>query len=118
MEVETTKFVLWAEDMSRALGFWRDAFGFPAKFTDEHWSELDLGGASLALHGGHDGTVRESGFSVQVKDLDEALREIEAAGGTIVRAAESRPGEPIRLGVARDTEGNEFMITQYVGGSR
>jgi predicted enzyme related to lactoylglutathione lyase len=118
MQVEATKFMLWAQDMSRAVRFWNGTFGFPTRFYDEHWTELDLGGPSLALHGGHDGSTRESGFSVQVKDLEGALTAIQAAGGTIVRNAEARPNEPIRLAEVRDPEGNQFTVTEYVGDSR
>ena len=117
VQVETTKFILWAQDMGRAVRFWSGTFGFPIRFQDEHWSELDLGGASLALHGGHDGSTRETGFSIQVKSLENALAAIGEAGGTIVRAAESRPNEPIRLAEVRDPEGNQFMVTEYVGDS-
>lgn len=115
MEVEQVKFLLWAEDMSRAVRFWTGTFGFAERFVDPHWSELDLGGPSLALHGGHDGSVRSSGLSIQVRDIAAAVRAIEAAGGVIVQPPMERPNEPIRLAEARDTEGNQFMVTQYVG---
>lgn len=118
MQVEATKFILWAEDMARAVAFWTGTFGFPVRFYDEHWTELDLGSSSLALHGGHDGSTRETGLSIQVSDLAVALATIRSAGGTIAKEPQSRPNEPIRLAEARDPEGNQFMVTEYVGDSR
>ncbi len=37
------------------------------------------------------------------------------AGATILQPPQQREGEPILLGLFRDTEGNEVFITQYVG---
>ncbi len=115
MEIERIKFILWAVEMDRAMQFWTGCFGLTTVFATEHWSELDLGGCHLALHGGHDGSVKPSGFSIQVKGLDQALVEIADCGGTIVKPPVRPEGEPVRIAEVRDPEGNEFMVTEYVG---
>ncbi|MFZ4765684.1 MAG: VOC family protein [Roseimicrobium sp.] len=115
MVTQKIKHVLWAQDMERAVGFHVGVFGFTKGYISEHWSELTLGDAIVALHGDGDGSVRESNLSIQVDDAEAAVAAISAAGGFIVELPEQRLGEPIKLGKFRDTEGNEIMLTQWVG---
>ena len=89
MKVESVKLMIMAQDMNRAIHFWSKAFGFRVQFQDEHWSEVD--------------------------SLAEAVLAVRDAGGTIVRDPESRPGEPIQLAEAEDTECNRFSLVQYIG---
>ena len=53
-------------------------------------------------------------MSIQVEDLNSAVREIERGGGRVTREPEDRPGEPIRLAEVVDTEGNLFALTETV----
>ena len=115
MKVESVKLMIMAQDMNRAIHFWSKAFGFRVQFQDEHWSELDMHHGILALHGGHSGAVNSTGLSIQVDSLAEAVLAVRDAGGTIVRDPESRPGEPIQLAEAEDTECNRFYLVQYIG---
>lgn len=115
MRPEKVKFMLLAVEMSRAVSFYTSALGFDRIFVSEFWSELRVGDAILALHGGHDGSVNSTGLSLQFEDVFEAAQRIEAAGGTVLEIPTQREGEPILLGRYRDPEGNEGFITQYVG---
>jgi predicted enzyme related to lactoylglutathione lyase len=115
MKVESVKYMIMAQDMSRAIQFWTKTFGFRVQFEDEHWSELDMHHGILALHGGHHGGLNPTGLSIQVDSLPEAVLAVRDAGGTIVRDPESRPGEPIQLAEAEDTECNRFSLVQYIG---
>ena len=115
MQVQQLKFILWAQDMGRALAFWRDAVGLAVRMASPHWSELTHGDAVLALHGGGDGTFRETGLGVQVADLDAACAEVAAAGGTVRTPPMARPGEPIRLAELTDPEGNGFTMSEWAG---
>ncbi len=110
MRIEALKFILSAQDMSRAVAFYRDALGLLPTYENEHWSELKWGDATLALHGGGTGEHKKSGLSVQVDDVEAACRAVTDAGGRVVAEPEERPGEPIRLARVVDTEGNEFAI--------
>jgi len=107
--------MLLAADMRRAVRFYTAALGFQEVFVSEYWSELRVGDAILALHGGHDGSVNPTGLSLQYEDVLEAVERIQKAGGTILEMPMQRKGEPIVLGRYRDAEGNEGFITQYVG---
>jgi len=113
--ITAIKYVLWAQDMDRAVAFYTRALGLLERFTSPHWSELSWGNAIIALHGGGDGSARETGLSIQVQDLDSACEHAVSIGGKLIQPPISRPGEPIRLATLADTEGNRFMLTQYVG---
>ena len=114
MNIECIKYVLTAQDMDRAVAFYRDVVGLKPRFSSSMWSELAFGDAIVALHGGGDGEQRKTGLSVQVEDLNSAVREIERGGGRVTREPEDRPGEPIRLAEVVDTEGNAFALTETV----
>ena len=115
MHIESIKYMLMVHDMPRAVRFYRDILGLQVAFESAEWTELTFGSAVVALHGGGGGTYRKTGLSIQVKDIVSACREIEAGGGKIVLAPQTRPGEPIKLAEVMDSEGNAFSLTQYVG---
>ena len=115
MQIECVKYMLFAQDMTRAVAFYRDVLGLTPTVESEHWSELKHGDAIVALHGGGDGSRNKTGLSFQVRDAEAACREAAQGGATVERQPESRPGEPIKLADLVDPEGNTFMITEYVG---
>ncbi len=52
MQVTDTKYMLLAQEMERAVGFWRDTIGFEVSVASEQWSELRGPGAvSARQHG-------------------------------------------------------------------
>ena len=107
--------MLMAQDMDRAVGFWRDVMGLEVELHTPHWSELSWRDAIVALHGGGTGDGHASGLSLQVADLDEACQEVAAGGGRVLSGPVDRPGEGIRLADLVDTEGNAFALSQRVG---
>ncbi len=115
MLVESIKYMLMAQDMGRAVRFYRDVLGLKVAFESPEWTELTFGSAIVALHGGGGGAYRKTGLSVQVRDIVSACKEIEVGGGRIALAPQNRPGEPIKLAEVMDTEGNAFSLTQYIG---
>lgn len=115
MKPEKVKFMLMAADMKRAVSFYRDVIGLDEIFVSDFWTELRFGDAIVALHGGHDGSRNPTGLSFQYEDVLAMADKIAKAGAKILQSPEQREGEPILLGVFRDTEGNEVFITQYVG---
>lgn len=115
MPVQKVKYMLLAQDMDRAVKFYSSVFGFQQGFVSEHWSELLFGDATIAFHGGGDGTPNATGLSIQVDDATATAAAITQAGGTILEHPAQREGEPIKLGTFRDSEGNEVMLTEWVG---
>jgi predicted enzyme related to lactoylglutathione lyase len=110
--VEITKvyFMVMVRDMTRAVTFYRNAFGLAVRFESPDWSELTRGDATIALHAGEAGGP--SGLGFEGDDLDAACRHVKSAGGRIVTNPEQRPGEPIRLAIAADPDGNEFSLAE------
>jgi predicted enzyme related to lactoylglutathione lyase len=115
MKPQAVKYVLMAQDMERAVSFYRDTMGFEESFTSPHWSELQFGDAILGLHGGGDGSRNETGLSIQYEDVAQAFERALRAGASSVHQPDQREGEPIVLASVADPEGNVIMLTQYVG---
>ena len=115
MKTEKVKYMLMAADMSRALKFYREVFGFNEGFTSDHWSELSFGNSIIAFHEGADGSPNPTGLSIQVSDVKAVCEAIKSRDGSILSEPYQREGEPLMLGFFRDPEGNEVMITQWLG---
>ena len=115
MKLQKIKYLLLAQDMQRALQFYHAVFGLAATVESDFWSEMAFGDSIVALHGGGDGTRNSTDMSFQVDDIVAACRLIRDNGGRIISQPDKRPEEPIVLGVFADTEGNEVMLTQWVG---
>ena len=107
--------MLMAQDMQRAIAFYRDTIGLSLKSESPKWSELTFGDLIVALHGGGAGTHTKTGLSFRVSDLAAACEAAASGGGKVLQEPQSRPGEPILLAYLLDTEGNEFTMTQRVG---
>ncbi len=112
MTVQQVTFMIMAQDMKRAITFYKNTVGLKLGYESPEWSELKFGDAVVALHGGWKGGVNKTGLSFQVSNINEACEKAEKFGGTIVDPAAEREGEPIFLAMIRDTEGNEFMFCQ------
>ncbi|MFM1558837.1 MAG: VOC family protein [Roseibacillus sp.] len=116
MEVERTKYIIWAADMNRALTFYRDALGATVTRESEVISEVEIAGAVIGIHGGGDGKKTWTGMSFQVADVVEGAKEIVAAGGQLSREpTPDEPGELPHLAMCIDPEGNEIMLTRKRG---
>lgn len=112
MKVESVRYMLLAQDMDRAVRFWRDVEGFAVREQSPYWSELTGAGAWLALHHGHDGSRNPTGVSLDVDDIQAAAREIEQGGGSIVDPPHEGNPPGLWLADVADTEGNVFMLAQ------
>lgn len=115
MKPQAVKYVLMAQNMDRAVAFYRDTLGFVESFSSPYWSELRFGDAIIGLHGGGDGSHQKTGLSIQYEDVKTAFANTMAGGATSIQVPEQREGEPIVLYSILDPEGNEIMLTQYVG---
>lgn len=115
MQIQAVKHILWAQDMDRAVAFYRDAIGLTVRDRTGTWSELSFGDAVVALHGGGDGELNQTGLCFQVDDLEGACRDVEAGGGKLVGGPWQRPDQPVRVASVIDTEGNSFSLTEQTG---
>ena len=112
MNVERVKYLIWANDMDRALNFYETVFDGEIAKRSEVISEVVVAGATIGIHGGGEGSVTWTGMTFQVADVVQGASEVKAAGGTLTREPQEEDGEPPHLAMCCDPEGNEFMLTR------
>lgn len=115
MRVERVKYIVWAANVDRAIGFYRDLFGAEVLKQNEVISEVSVGGAIIGIHGGGEGKRTWTGMSFQVADVVEGAKEVVAAGGQLTNDPQPENGEPPHLAMCVDTEGNEIMLFRKRG---
>jgi predicted enzyme related to lactoylglutathione lyase len=115
MKLLKIKTLIMAQNMERAVAFYEQVFGMQCVCQTAQWSELSHGDSIIGLHGGGDGTRNSTDLSFEVDNIVAACRRIRESGGRVVSEPDKRQQEPIVLAIFRDTEGNELMLTQYVG---
>ena len=92
-------------DLDEAIAF----YGLPVKFRDgDRFAALDGGGVTVALAGPAEHITASAAPSYKVDDVPQAVQELEARGGEVVRAPESGPHET--RAVLRDPSGNVFVL--------
>ena len=114
MIVKSVLYMLWVEDMDRALAFYKNVMGLNVKSEHSKWSELTHGDAVIALHGGGKGVFQKTGLNFEVKNLDEACNDVKSGGGSIVNPPMKIEEEPLARAEVVDTEGNAFSLYEYV----
>src|SRR5215213_795457 len=112
MKVERLKYVIWAANMKRAVGFYVTVFDGKVLKQNEVISEVAVCEGVIGIHGGGEGGRTWTGLSFQVPDVLAGAAEIVAAGGQLVREPEPENGEPPHLAMCVDTEGNEVMLSR------
>jgi len=112
MHVEKLKYIIWAADLGRAVGFYRAVFEAEVVRESEVMAELRIAGSTLGVHSGGEGKRTWTGLAFQVGDLWTAIAELKAAGGSVLREPEDTPEEPAHLAMCADPEGNEIMLTK------
>ncbi|MFX0537162.1 VOC family protein [Ornithinimicrobium sp. Y1847] len=118
-------FEIHAEDVPRAVAFYRDVFGW----TFEDWSdfagmpyfgattgdgELGINGAIMQRHGANPdvgGQVAGAVITLGTDDFDATAAAIEEAGGTVALPKQALPGMAWQ-GYFHDTENNVFGLHQ------
>ena len=120
-----THIHLMVRDLDRALAFYRQAFGLEERFrVGRHMVFLGTPGREdvITLNAdpeefgiaGTSGGVNHFGFRLaDGADLDRAVAEVEAAGGTLVKRGEHSPGEAFAY--VRDPDG--YMIELLPNGA-
>jgi len=112
MHVERLKYIIWAQDMARAVRFYRDVFDAEVARESDILSEVVVAGSTIGIHSGGEGDLTWTGLSFQVDDLFAACAVVRAAGGTVLREPKDTPEEPAHLATCADPEGNEIMLTR------
>ena len=111
MHVDKLKYLIWAKDMARAVGFYQEVFDAEVIRQSQVMAELLIAGSTLGIHSGGEGKRTWTGLSFQVGDLFAACDLLRAAGGSVLRQPEDTAEEPAHLAMCADPEGNEIMLT-------
>jgi len=111
MNIERVKYIIWAKNTPRAVAFYQDVFGGKVTRQNEHIAELDICGATLAIHSGGEDETTWTGLSFQVEDVIAGAAEVVTAGGLLRHEPMSdNPGESPHLAMCADPEGNQIML--------
>lgn len=114
---EVMEIILYVEDMSGQVAFYRDKLGlavnYPAgldDYGDQFWVELDAGSCILALHGGGQRRIGADAPKMVFRagDVHAVRAELVARGVQIDEVRADVPGKLICDGV--DPEGNKFAV--------
>jgi predicted enzyme related to lactoylglutathione lyase len=110
-------FDLGVTDPARATAFYKAAFGWTVeKWNGPYEYYLIMTGApgEPGIDGGlapsKDGTL-ETTLTMGVTSLEEVMKTVTAAGGTIVGDIQTIPGVG-RMATCKDTEGNSFGLME------
>lgn len=112
-----THFEIPADNPERAIKFYKKVFGWKIEKWDgpiEYWLIMTGPEDEPGIDGGlarreDPDTVVEN--TIDVKDLDQSIKEVEANGGTIVRPKMAVPGVGW-MAYFIDTEGNIFGMME------
>ncbi|RFU42249.1 VOC family protein [Actinomadura logoneensis] len=99
-----------AQDVERAVAFYRDELGLTLKFQDGgRFAAFEGGGTTFAIAGSEeDVTGGTPAASFKVEDVAATAERLAAAGAALVRGPEEGPHE-VRA-VLRDPAGNLFVL--------
>ncbi len=119
-------FEIQADDIDRAKKFYENVLGWKIdqmmkkeEGGMDYWG-ITTGDSVPGINGGlyKRETASESFYlydcTVEVADIDKAIADVKANGGTITREKGEIPGVGIFAG-AKDTEGNRFGMMQSTG---
>jgi len=88
MTAEGITPVVPVDDLAAAAAFWKSILGVEPTFVDgDRWAQFDLGSRRLALSGS-DRLTDEPSIMVKVGNLDQAIAQVGAAGGTAGKVEE------------------------------
>src|SRR5262245_49897992 len=111
-----THIALAVLDLDRSLEFYRRVFGVREVYRDETSIQVQTPGSQDVIaferdssNAGKTGGVAHFGFRlISPQDIDVAVKEVESAGGKIIRRGEFAPGVPFAY--ANDPDGYEIEI--------
>jgi catechol 2,3-dioxygenase-like lactoylglutathione lyase family enzyme len=112
-----THIGLTVRDIDRTITFYQQVLGAHVLYNNGATAELNTPGCDdiITLNSGRASKVRSMGAVTHIgfrlvdpSDIDEAVRESEAAGGTVTERGEFEPGAPYVF--ARDPDGHILEI--------
>jgi predicted enzyme related to lactoylglutathione lyase len=108
--MKLTYVIKYVENMDRAVAFYTGRLGLPLRFQSPHWSELETGETTLALHLAspeHPAGSAQLGFGVP--DIDRFHAEKSASGVEFTSGPTEVFGS--RIAKFKDCEGAECSVS-------
>ena len=103
----------WTKDMNAGVAFYRDVLGLNVRTrAGDDWAEFDVGGTTVALHGGYEGHAPPTDGATVVfecDDLDQTMRALSERGVTFDGEVNEVPGYG-RFVSFRDPSGNLLQV--------
>ena len=119
MKARDPMFILYVNDMARAVRFYRDCLSLRLVQETPGWSMLRLGNATIALHilgpDSAETTQQHAGLNLQVDDLYSAIEEALSFGATHIVTREPDGFVPVRMCELKDPDGNGIELREFVG---
>ena len=121
--MENMMTMVVVSDMTRSVQFYRDTLGLKLRFDSPDWSEFDVDGNTLALHGDGKDTdgkadpkaAGTASICFGVKDVDAAHDALTEKGLNFVMPPTTREQEGIRLASLLDPDGFPISLVQMIG---
>ena len=108
--VERVDFIsIPTRDIARAVAFYRDVLGLP----ESEYSEGEVETANVTLSfwnpeaDGEAFAPNEAGVALRVVDVEDAMRQFEAAGGQVIGLQDSGV---CHMGFVKDLDGNVLIL--------
>jgi predicted enzyme related to lactoylglutathione lyase len=115
MDVRAADFVLFpVKDMAVAQAFYRDTIGLTPLSESDGWSEYDLGNVTLSIVQSED-MPPGGAVALAVNDVAAALKELKAAGMTVITEPNESP--VCHFASVLDPDGNSLWIHQRKDGT-
>jgi len=116
MEILSSRFMLHPSDFDRSVGFYRDVLGLhPMREFGQGESRgivFFLGGGYLELTDRHvEPPAASTELWLQVRDVEQAERELRAAGVPIIESAAEKPWGLVELRVS-DPDGLMLILVE------
>ena len=112
MHVEKVKYIIWAQEMDRAVRFYCEVFDAQIVRRSDVIAEVVVADSTIGIHCGGEGKRTWTGLSFQIGDLFAACDLLRDAGGLVLRELKDTPDEPAHLAMCADPDGNEIMLTR------
>jgi len=121
--MENMLTMVMVSEMDRSVRFYRDTLGLKLRFQSPAWTEFDVAGTTLALHGGgkvglphtQEQLAGTASIGFTVDNVDAVYEALKAKGARSVMPPTERQGEGIRLAVFVDPDGLAISFAQTVG---
>ena len=85
--------IVFVDDMSAGVSFYRETLRLPLRFSSPHWSEFDTGATTLALHpSSRENPAGTAQLGFRVPDMASCRTELERAGVKFTREPTAEHG--------------------------